>query len=95
MYSKSIEPKEFLVQLINLNVAIAYFSKGKLNEATYYFEKCLSIGIETNQLYIVVVGNIVLTSLMRLRGKYSRVREQNENLLGKAKENSEHVTNKC
>ncbi|AZV58553.1 LuxR C-terminal-related transcriptional regulator [Clostridium sp. AWRP] len=78
---KSLESKEFLAQLINLNVAIAYFSKGKLNEATCYFEKCFSIGIETNQLYIVVVAKVALNTLMRLRGKYSWIRDQNEKLI--------------
>lgn len=78
---KSLDPEEFLAQLINLNTAIAYFSKGKLNEATYYFEKCLSIGMETNQLYIVIMANIALTTLMKLRGEYSEIREKNEKLI--------------
>lgn len=78
---KSLEPKEFLAQLINLNVAIAYLGKGKLNEAIHYFEKCLSIGIETNQLYIVVIASRALTSSMKLRGEYAKIIKHNENLI--------------
>ena len=78
---KNLEPKEFLAQMINFNLAIAYVGKGKINEAISYFEKCLSIGIETNQLYIVVVANTGLTSLMRLRGEYSQIKKQNEKII--------------
>lgn len=78
---KCLEPEEFLAQLINLNIAIAYFNKGKPDEAAYYFEKCLSIGIETDQLYIVVMANVALNTLMRLRGEYIQVKEQNEKLI--------------
>lgn len=78
---KSLEPKEFLAQLINLNVAIAYLGKGKLNEAIPYFEKCLSIGIETNQLYIVVIASRALASSMKLRGEYAEIIKQNEKLI--------------
>jgi LuxR family transcriptional regulator, maltose regulon positive regulatory protein len=78
---KSLEPKEFLAQLINLNIAIIYLGMGKFKEATLYFEKCLSIGTETNQLYIVVVANKGLTGLMRLRGEYNQIKNQNEKLI--------------
>lgn len=78
---KSLEPKEFLAQLLNLNIAIIYLGIGKFKEATLYFEKCLSIGTETNQLYIVVVTNTGLTGLMRLRGEYNQIKNQNEKLI--------------
>jgi LuxR family maltose regulon positive regulatory protein len=76
-----LEPKEFLAQLLNLNIAIAYLSKGKVKEARFHFEKCLSIGVETNQLYIVVVASKALASSMILRGEYSELIKQNEKLI--------------
>ena len=78
---RSLEPKEFLAQLLNLNVATAYLSKGNINKAVLYFEKCLSIGVETNQFYIAIVASKVLASSMRLKGDYSQIIKQNEKLI--------------
>jgi LuxR family maltose regulon positive regulatory protein len=71
-----LQPKEFLTQLIVLNMASAYLFKGELREAIHYFEKCLSISIEIGELYIAIVAEKALITSAKWRGQYRRAEQE-------------------
>lgn len=86
---KSLEPKEFLTQLIIFNMAKIYLLKGSLIEAVHYFEKCLSISIETDKVYISILSNKALIMLKKLKGEYGQCEKKCVELISELKVNGD------
>jgi LuxR family maltose regulon positive regulatory protein len=76
-----LQPKEFLTQLIILNMASAYLFKGQLKEAVYYFEKCLCISMETREAYTAIVAGKALNSSRKWYGQYNKAEQESMKLI--------------
>lgn len=88
---QSLEPKQFLTQLITFNMARAYLLKGEVIKAIHYSEKCLSISIETGESYISIVSNRVLLTWKKFQGKHRQAEQKCIELISKLKINGDIV----
>lgn len=86
-----LQPKEFLTQLIVLNMASAYLFKGELSEAIHYYEKCLSISIETGESYIAIVAKKALITSRKWRGQYRQAEQESMKLVSSLNMNEDIV----
>ncbi len=88
---QSVNPKEFLAQLITLNMAIAYLFKGEISQGVYYFERCLSTSLQTREAYIAIVAQKALSASRKWRGQYRQAKQESIQLVSSLNMKKESV----